>query len=82
MRKETKNRQQECNINSSLNNIEKYFNMHWKIIDSNTIGVGSSATVFSARSTIDPHLKVAVKLLDKSKLSLSMSKKQKLFGNQ
>eukprot|EP00943_MAST-04B_sp_MAST-4B-sp1_P003939 g3939.t1 len=79
MRNETKNRQQENNDNSSVTNVEKYFNRHWKIIDSNNIGVGSSATVFPACSTIDPRLKVAVKLLDKSKLSLSMSKKQKLL---
>ena len=58
---------------------EIMFKTHWKINSSDSLGVGSSAKVYSAVSMYDPRIKVAVKMLDKTKLSLSVSKKQKLL---
>ena len=58
---------------------EIMFKTHWKINSSDSLGVGSSAKVYSAVSMYDPRIKVAVKVLDKTKLSLSVSKKQKLL---
>lgn len=76
MRKDT----MRCSNNSSPTNYaEKLFKKHWEIVGNKSLGVGSSATVFAAVSTIDPRVKVAVKMLDKMKLSLSMSKKRKLL---
>ena len=59
--------------------LKNYLKKHWELVGNKSLGVGSSATVFAAVSTIDPRVKVAVKMLDKMKLSLSMSKKRKLL---
>jgi len=67
------------NTRESENIPEMYFKRHWKINTYDSLGVGSSAKVYSAVSMYDPCIKVAIKVLDKTKLSLSVSKKQKLL---
>jgi len=63
---------------SSPSSTDIVFRRHWTLQKS-TLGSGSSSIVHECISCIDPAIKVACKVLDKTKLRFSMARKEKII---
>jgi calcium/calmodulin-dependent protein kinase I len=65
-------------LTSSPSSTDIVFRRHWTL-QKLTLGSGSSSIVHECVSSIDPTIKVACKVLDKTKLRLSMARKEKII---